>query len=227
MYLLKHGNCSHVWVKDAPKLLGHASISKWAAGARAEWQPSWSGGGVPMKWQEHKSTGTKILKLSRNSTGRSYIITETVGIIVVAFDGDFCCFSHRWPRPLRCWPGRRLLWDTRGLHCHRCQHALVLAFSHRSSPPWSSSAASVIITVITVSSLHPPFMLIVDCWWWRWHSSFRIRRWRVHLLPHQSSLPITVVPSHPPHLFTPGVCWLLCWVEDEVADADDGVVIFA
>ena len=82
-------------MKDAPKLLGHASISKWAAGARAEWQPSWSGGGVPMKWQEHKSTGTKILKLSRNSTGRSYIITETVGIIVVAFDGDFCCFSHR------------------------------------------------------------------------------------------------------------------------------------
>jgi hypothetical protein len=49
-------------------------------------------GGMPMKWREHKPTGTKILKLCRNSTGGSFIITETVVIIVVASNGDFCCF---------------------------------------------------------------------------------------------------------------------------------------
>jgi len=32
--------------------------------------------------------GTKILKPHRNSTGGSYFITETVGFIVVASDGD-------------------------------------------------------------------------------------------------------------------------------------------
>ncbi len=30
----KHGQCFHAWVKDAPKILGHGSHSKWAVGAR-------------------------------------------------------------------------------------------------------------------------------------------------------------------------------------------------
>jgi hypothetical protein len=46
MYLLKHGHCSHAQLEDAPEVLGHASISKWAIRATTEQRTSWSGGGT-------------------------------------------------------------------------------------------------------------------------------------------------------------------------------------
>ncbi len=39
-------------MKDASKVLGHASKSKLAVGAAAEWQTTWSGEWVPTKWRE-------------------------------------------------------------------------------------------------------------------------------------------------------------------------------
>jgi len=45
-------------VKHAPKVLGRASISKWADGARAEQQPSWSGSGG----DSYEMVGTNIYK---------------------------------------------------------------------------------------------------------------------------------------------------------------------
>ena len=35
---IKHGHCSHALEEDAPKVLGHDSISKWAIWARTERQ---------------------------------------------------------------------------------------------------------------------------------------------------------------------------------------------
>ena len=39
----KHGNCSHALKKDAPKVLGHGSVSTWATVATEQRTP-WSGG---------------------------------------------------------------------------------------------------------------------------------------------------------------------------------------
>ena len=40
----KHEHCSHALEEDAPKALGHGSISEWAVMA-TEHRTSWSGGG--------------------------------------------------------------------------------------------------------------------------------------------------------------------------------------
>jgi len=50
----KHGHCPYAQMEDAPKVLGNASISKWAVGATTERQISWLGG-------SHKNGGNKIL----------------------------------------------------------------------------------------------------------------------------------------------------------------------
>jgi hypothetical protein len=39
----KHGHCSHTLKEDAPKVLGHVSISNWAVVA-TEWRTPSSGG---------------------------------------------------------------------------------------------------------------------------------------------------------------------------------------
>ena len=53
------GHCSHAQLEDAPEVLGHASISKWAVEATEERRTSWSGGGT------YENGGNKILP--RNS----------------------------------------------------------------------------------------------------------------------------------------------------------------
>jgi hypothetical protein len=40
----KHEHCSHALEEDAPKVLGHGSISEWAVMATERWTP-WYGGG--------------------------------------------------------------------------------------------------------------------------------------------------------------------------------------
>ena len=47
----KHGHCPFAQVGDAPKVLGHASISKWAVGATTERRTSWLRGYI-RKWRE-------------------------------------------------------------------------------------------------------------------------------------------------------------------------------
>jgi hypothetical protein len=49
-----HEHCSHALEKDAPKVLGHGSISEWAVMA-TELRTQWSGG-VPAKWRERNYT---------------------------------------------------------------------------------------------------------------------------------------------------------------------------
>jgi hypothetical protein len=49
-----HGHCSHALKEDAPKLLGHDSISKWNVVATERRTP-WSGGGYL------RNGGNKIL----------------------------------------------------------------------------------------------------------------------------------------------------------------------
>ncbi len=58
---LKHGNCPHVWVKHALKVVGHAFISKWAGGVWAEC--------------------TNTLQLHQNSRGVPYNVTTKAPLI--------------------------------------------------------------------------------------------------------------------------------------------------
>ncbi len=46
----KHGHCSHTLKENAPKVLGHGSISKWAIVA-TEWRTQWSGGYLQKWWE--------------------------------------------------------------------------------------------------------------------------------------------------------------------------------
>jgi hypothetical protein len=63
-------------VEDAPKVLGHAFMSKWAVGARSSGGHHGLGVGVPAKWREQKTTSTYILRLRRNSKGVCNDVTE-------------------------------------------------------------------------------------------------------------------------------------------------------
>ena len=58
-------------MKDAPKVLGHTSISKWAIGARAERRPSWSGGAP------NKMAGTKIYIAQNTEATQEFNASKT------------------------------------------------------------------------------------------------------------------------------------------------------
>ncbi len=64
MYLFKHENCSHASVEGAPKpkVSGHASISKWAVGARGSGGHNGLGGGT------YEVVGTKIYECIHTET---------------------------------------------------------------------------------------------------------------------------------------------------------------
>ena len=61
-----HGNCSHALEEDAPKVLGHGFVLKWAVAATERRTP-WSGG-YQKKWREKMYIGNQYI-VRRNSTG--------------------------------------------------------------------------------------------------------------------------------------------------------------
>ena len=129
----KYGHCSRALEEDAPKVLGHGSIFKWAVAA-SEWRTPWSVG-VPAKWREKMYVGNQYI-LHRNSTGGG----NNLFIFYSIEDED------KWPPPC----ALRRLYPCAAPR--RCPFVVVV---RRSSSPPSPPSLSPMLCLIVVCNFFP------------------------------------------------------------------------